>query len=561
MSRLLLTAALCSLILSLAGPAAAYEISKAQSSGKELRWTSLPMKFNIENGSLKGLSASQCQSAIRAAYKAWADVSCSVFTTKDQGVVGASTNNTKDHVNTHTFPSNWIGSYPQNALAFTRTSYDPTSGKILDADVLYNPKHTWSSSGSFYAYDMQSVATHEIGHEMGFGHSQHATASMYYVTPNGATHQRSLHSDDIAAACHSYGNGSQLPPECTTASHCATGESCNAGKCVKGAVTKKAYGATCASSNECSSDLCIQSGGKGLCSQVCGSSSCPASDSCVGLSGGGKACLPGTGAAAQGLGTTCTSSIGCKSNYCVTLSGKSLCTQKCNVTSQNCPNGFMCTGTSIGGLCVAGNKPGQTPPKPQTPTQKLGDKCTASKECKSGLCGKTKAGNVCVILCDRSKTNSCPTGFMCEAMVDNNKGACVKGSGNPGNPGGNQNPPPTGNTKGKLGAKCNNNSACNSGICAVDSSNGTYFCSRLCDPAKGCGQGFACVFAGAGKYACKPGTSKAPGGNAGPGGDPSYEEVGCSVASSSKGSDLTGALALIFLLPVLMLWRGRRRRS
>lgn len=542
------------LALLICAPASGYEIMKANSTGKELRWTSLPMKFNIENGSLKGLNASQCQAAIRAAYKAWSSVSCSVFSTSDKGVVSVSSNNNKDHVNTHAFPSVWAGSYPQNALAFTRTSYDPSSGKILDADVLYNPKHTWSDSGAFSAYDLQSVATHEIGHEMGFDHSQYSTATMYYATPNGATHQRSLHSDDIAAACHSYGNGTTLPPECTTNSHCATGEVCTAGKCVVGVVTKKAYGASCTYSSDCTSNLCIQSGGKGSCSQSCTSAACPNGDSCANLSGGGKACLPGSAATAKGLGEQCQGSTDCKSKLCVTWNGKGICTHKCDVTAQNCADGFKCTATSLGGLCVAGAKPTTDPPKdppkdPPTPaTKKLGDKCGAGSECKSGLCGKTSAGQVCILHCDLGKPSTCPTGFKCDKMANNVKGACVKGSSNPG---GNNNPPNQ-PTKGALGATCKNHDTCQSGICATDSNTGRSFCTKMCQPSVGCGQSFSCVSVGGGKHACSPAT----GNPANPGDPNGYDEAGgCSVAPGQ------GALPLVWGVFLLLLPGLRPRRQ
>ena len=557
MSRRLRTTALSAslVLLLLAAPAAAYEISKAQSSGKELRWTSLPMKFNIESASLPGLGATQCQAAIRAAYKAWTGVSCSIFSTTDLGVTQPSANNTKDHINTHRFPSSWVASFPQNALAFTQTVYDPSSGKILDADVLYNPTHTWSSSGSFQAYDLQSVPTHEIGHEMGFGHSAHATATMYYATPNGATHQRSLHSDDIAAACYAYGNGSTLPPECTTQAHCATGETCTGGKCVPGAVTKKAYGAACSSSSDCTSNLCIQSGGKGTCSQYCASSACPSGDSCVGLSGGGKACLPGSAANAKELGQSCQSSIDCKSKMCVTWNGAGVCTHKCDVTAQNCANGFACTSPSMGGLCFVGTKPPKDPPKPQ-PTKVLGETCSSGDQCKSGLCAKTSAGQVCITQCEMNKANACPQGFMCEKMANNVKGACVKGtSGNTGN----TTPPKTGgNTKKALGATCSEHSECQSALCITDGSVGKVYCSRLCQPATGCGQGWTCIPAGGGKHVCKKAAPSNPTNNAGgPAGPEGYEDEmgGCNVAPEGRALPLMWGVILLLVLAL----RPRRR--
>ena len=553
-SRLLpLAASLLALLL--AAPAAGYEIMKANTTGKELRWTSLPMKFNIENGSLPGLAAAQCQAAIRSAYLSWTGVSCSTFTTKDMGLTSAASYNTKDHVNTHAFPASWGGSFPQNALGFTRTIYDPSSGKILDADVLYNPTKSWSNSGAFAAYDLQSVATHEIGHEMGFDHSQYATATMYYATPNGATHQRSLHSDDIAAVCYAYGNGATLPPECTTKAHCASGEVCTAGKCVVGVVTKKAYGASCTYSSDCTSNLCIKSGSTGSCSQSCVSTACPGGDSCASLTGGGKACLPGSAAKAKGLGEQCQGSTDCKTKMCVTYNGSGVCTHKCDVAAQNCADGFKCESTSLGGLCVAGAKPTtpKDPPKdpPVSPTKKLGETCKAGGECNSGLCGNTSAGQICILHCQVGKASTCPTGFTCEKMANNSNGACVKGGGNGGNT--TEPPPPKETPKGGLGADCSNNSACLSGICATDSGTSRSFCSKMCQPQTGCGQGYACVSVGGGKHACKPGSANNPATPKAPW--EADEQVGCSVASG-QASALPMVWGLLFVLVL-----GRKMRQ
>jgi hypothetical protein len=541
-SRLLSCAALLLALLG-SGPAAAYTIMRSSTTGKELRWTSLPMKFNVEQGAVPGLSAAQCQAAIKAAYQTWSAVSCSVFSASYTGLVTAGTATTRDRVNTHAFPSSWSSSFPQNALGFTRTSYDPSSGKILDADIFYNPRYSWSSSGAFSAYDLQSVATHEIGHEMGFDHSSHSSATMYHSTPNGATHQRSLHSDDIAAACYLYANGKPLPPECTHSSQCAPGETCSGGKCVKGTPAKKPYGATCSSSSECSSNLCISSAGKGLCSRWCNTSACPSGDRCVNISGGGRACLPGSASPALGLGQTCNSSLDCKSNLCVTLSGNSFCTQRCDVAKQNCPDGFKCTGTSIGGICEKGTKPGQPPPTP--PKKDLGQACSSGTDCNSGLCGDVGRGPVCLTPCDRARPGSCGAGFKCVGVANSNQGACVKDDGGPGTP------PPG---KGGLGAQCTGNADCQSGLCVTDGASGRRFCSRLCDPTVGCGQGFACVPAGGGAHACRP--TAGPGNPADPGGD-GFSAVGCSVAQRDAAPPGTPALWLL-LLPLALLGRGRR---
>ena len=553
-SRLLIIGVLCAALL-WTGGASAFTIMKAQSSGKELRWTSLPMKFNIEQGTLNGMSAAQCQQAIRAAYQTWANVSCSYFTASDLGLVGGGSANTGDHKNSNSFPSFWKASFPSNALGFTRTIYDPASGKILDADVFYNPNNVWSNTGAANAVDLQAVATHEIGHEMGFNHSPHTTATMYYAVGKGNTGPRSLHSDDIAAVCYSYGNGKPKPPECTSASHCAPKETCTNNTCIPGTTPKAGYGGSCKYSNDCNSKLCISFSGGGKCSQSCTSAACPGGDNCVPLSGGGKACSPGTAAKAKAMGSKCSTSGDCKSKYCVSLGGKpAVCSQKCDVAKKNCPAGFACTATAGGGgLCMVDNTPPPPPPPPPPKKKTLGQTCKNSAQCNTGLtCANTGKGLKCAKSCDRTKGITCDKGYLCATPTNSTSGACLKDTGSkppPQPPKPPKNPPPP--AKGTLGASCVNNSACNSGLCATNSQTGNNFCTRMCDPTVGCGQGFECASAGGGKHACKPAAATNPG--TGPDGQDTG--VGCAVAA--RASRLPGA----WLLVLLALALAARRRS
>lgn len=58
-------------------------------------------------------------------------------------------------------------------LGATSIMLDASSGEILEADVLFNARFSWSTSaaGEPGRMDLQSVALHEIGHLFGLGHS------------------------------------------------------------------------------------------------------------------------------------------------------------------------------------------------------------------------------------------------------------------------------------------------------------------------------------------------------------------------------------------------------
>jgi len=70
------------------------------------------------------------------------------------------------------------------------------AGQILDADILFNPAMNFSTDGSG-GNDMQTVATHEIGHFLGLDHSAVVKATMFPFAPPVAEHALSY--DDVAA--------------------------------------------------------------------------------------------------------------------------------------------------------------------------------------------------------------------------------------------------------------------------------------------------------------------------------------------------------------------------
>jgi hypothetical protein len=83
------------------------------------------------------------------------------------------------------------------AIAFTTTiSGGPDAGQILDADILFNPNRDFSTEGAPGNEDLQTVATHEIGHLFGLGHSGVVRAAMFPFAP---TNERTLSYDDVAA--------------------------------------------------------------------------------------------------------------------------------------------------------------------------------------------------------------------------------------------------------------------------------------------------------------------------------------------------------------------------
>ena len=105
----------------------------------------------------------------------------------------------------------------QGVLAFTMTTWfgvpnpggfiDPASGRtvnfagqIVDADILFNPSFSYSTSATVPAnqYDLQSVLTHEIGHFLGLDHTNLLSSTMFWTTAQGVSYPRNLSSDEAA---------------------------------------------------------------------------------------------------------------------------------------------------------------------------------------------------------------------------------------------------------------------------------------------------------------------------------------------------------------------------
>jgi V8-like Glu-specific endopeptidase len=294
-------------------------------------------------------------------------------------------------------------------------------------------------------------------------------------------------------------------------------------------ITKKVYGSTCLNNAECLTGICMPSGSSNICTQECDTKACPNADKCLPYMGSEatKVCLPGSGTPLKKLGEICSLHADCTSNICAAISAqKSICSQICEVAKQNCPDGYYCISSTMGGLCIPGKKPA---------FKQLGENCSTDGECLSQFCAKMGTTAVCASWCDLGKAGACPTGFKCTPVAGKTQGLCLKDKSAP-------------STKKAFGASCTKDDECDSGMCASDGA-GTTFCTAKCDPAAGCtaGEGYDCVPAGP-FHVCAPG--------AGTGDDGGGGGSGCAVgpAGATGAADTAGAAGRVpTAAPVLLL--------
>jgi hypothetical protein len=129
------------------------------------------------------------------------------------------------------------------AIALTTTTYDPQSGRILDADVeLNSPSFIFSTvdapvcvkpnySTSCVAWDVENTVTHEIGHMMGLDHTLYPGSTMNPTAPPGELSKRVLDTGTRSFVCDAYPKGGVskdcvIPPATGILGNVSTGCGC-----------------------------------------------------------------------------------------------------------------------------------------------------------------------------------------------------------------------------------------------------------------------------------------------------------------------------------------------
>jgi hypothetical protein len=217
MMRRHLVLALCA-VMATASPASAYlQLSTTIAGGvKSIKWGRSPVRWFSTNASAPGVTTAQFQQTINAAFGTWEAVPAADITFQFAGFTGASPG-ADDGLSVLGFEGH--GDLDRT-LAATGFSIDILTGNIIESDVFFNTEFDWSVSGAANAFDLQSVATHEIGHFLGLGHSllgetemqagggRRVIAAASVMFPiafgRGVTADRELQPDDVAGVSVTY---------------------------------------------------------------------------------------------------------------------------------------------------------------------------------------------------------------------------------------------------------------------------------------------------------------------------------------------------------------------
>ena len=206
-----------------AQPAEAYLhlTSSTGSTQTPLKWNQTRVRWFTSDRGVAGVTAAQFQSAVAAGFATWEAVPTASIAFQFVGFTSAEPFD-DDSISTFGFDAQ-----PDLDRVLGATSFvvDTLTGEIVESDVFFNSIFTWSTvaAGDAGRFDLQSVATHEIGHFVGLGHSalgeteirtdggRRVIASGAVMFPislgRGITADRTLQPDDIAGVSDLYPDG------------------------------------------------------------------------------------------------------------------------------------------------------------------------------------------------------------------------------------------------------------------------------------------------------------------------------------------------------------------
>lgn len=189
-------------------PVHAYTINTTES-GKRIRWSVDTVGLQLDPALEKWLPPGDAYAAVEMGFEAWRGLPRVPDLVLQPGAPSASPgHHGKAPTNGVYLLESWP--YERAKLAITVVTYEMTTGRLLDADVLVNGETKFAlldehSQQQTTSYDIAAVLTHETGHLLGLGESAaDSGATMWPYAMPGETKKRSLANDDEQGVMENY---------------------------------------------------------------------------------------------------------------------------------------------------------------------------------------------------------------------------------------------------------------------------------------------------------------------------------------------------------------------
>lgn len=201
-------------------PANSYLAQYAQKNSPD-RWPAqAAITWNINPSTNNNvLGGGSLASIVNASFGTW-EAAPNTAISVSQGANSTKTSKGNDGTNLICFVCNADFSQDSSTLAVTFTTVISSGagsgqfvGQILDSDILFNPAVTFLTNGAACpangnCADLQTIATHEIGHFFGLDHSGVVRAVMYPFAPDSL---HTLGADDVAGISQLYPGNPSVP--------------------------------------------------------------------------------------------------------------------------------------------------------------------------------------------------------------------------------------------------------------------------------------------------------------------------------------------------------------
>ncbi|HLH31739.1 MAG TPA: IPT/TIG domain-containing protein, partial [Terriglobia bacterium] len=191
-------------LASLIGRASAYTFIST-STGAVPAWATMPVQFWINQSGSSQIGNGSEFEAIKSAFQTWQNVSIAKIQFQYMGTTPVSTVG-QDGMNVVTFVDSSVPLGSETiATTFSFFTVDSTGSlAIQEADIAFSTTAAFSTSADPGKYDIQAVATHEVGHLLGLDHSALLSSVMTPYGVPGELDQRTLAYDDIAGVAWIY---------------------------------------------------------------------------------------------------------------------------------------------------------------------------------------------------------------------------------------------------------------------------------------------------------------------------------------------------------------------